>query len=85
MAKNVVTEKRTRLDCEKINQILFSQKNMRTLKQLLNNDLHRKRTVSMSSTTIISSEESICAASKQLRLDAEDSFDDLYNKEIFLD
>ena len=58
---------------------------MRTLKQLLNNDLHRKRIVSMSSTTTISSEESICTASKQLRLDAEDSFDDLYNKEIFLD
>ena len=54
-AKNVVTHKRTRLACEKINELLFLQKNMRNLQQLSNNDLSRKRTASMSSTTTVSS------------------------------
>ena len=58
---------------------------METLKQLSNNDFRRKRTASMSSTTTISSEESTCTAPKQLRLDVENSFNDLYDKEIFLD
>jgi hypothetical protein len=84
-AKNVVTEKRTRLDCEKINQILFLQKNMKCLKELSNNDLSRKRTTSMSSTTTVSSEESTCTAPKQFCLDVEDNFDDLCGNEIFLD
>ncbi len=84
-AKNVVSEKRTRLDCEKINQLLFLQKNMKTLKQLLTNHFRRKRTVSMSSTTVLSSVESTSTVPKQFRLDVEDSSNDLYDKEIFLD
>jgi hypothetical protein len=39
----------------------------------------------MSSTTTVSSEESTCTAPKQCRLDVEDNFDDLCDKEIFLD
>ena len=77
-AKNVVTENRTRLDCEKINQILFLQKNMKCLKELSNADICRKRTASASSTTTVSSEESGCTTSKQVRLDLEDSFDDIF-------
>ncbi|CAM4875003.1 unnamed protein product [Rotaria socialis] len=72
--KNVVTEKTTRLDCEKINQMLFLQKNMEILKELLNSDFRRKRTASMSWTTTVSSEESTCTAPKQLCLDVDDSF-----------
>ncbi|CAF3025915.1 unnamed protein product [Rotaria sp. Silwood2] len=60
-------------------------KNMQTLKQLSNNDFRRKRTVSMSSTTTVSSEESTCTVAKKSRIDVEDSFNDLYNKDIFLD
>jgi hypothetical protein len=84
-AKNVVSEEKTRLDCEKINQLLFLQENMKTLKQLLTNNFRRKRTVSMSSTTVLSSVESTSTVSKQFRLDVEDSSNDLYDKEIFLD
>ncbi|CAF3157858.1 unnamed protein product [Rotaria socialis] len=83
-AKNVVTEKRTRLDCEKINQMLFLQKNMKTLKELSNSDFRRKRTASMSSTTTVSSEESTCTAPKQLCIDVDDTFND-FNKENILD
>ncbi|CAM4940452.1 unnamed protein product [Rotaria socialis] len=72
--KNVVTEKTTRLDCEKINQMLFLQKNMEIFKELLNSDFRRKRTASMSWTTTVSSEESTCTAPKQLCLDVDDSF-----------
>ena len=82
-AKNVVTERRTRLDSEKINELLFLQKNMNTLKPL-NYINQRKRTISMSSTTTASSEESTNTAPKQSRLDIDDSFNDLYT-EIFLD
>lgn len=90
-AKNVVTEKRTRLDCEKINQILFLQKNMKTLKELSNNEFRRKRTASMSSSTTttsssattMSSEESACTVPKQLRLD-DDSFDE-FSQEYIID
>jgi hypothetical protein len=82
-AKNVVTERRTRLDCERINQLLFLQKNMNTLKQLnyINN---RKRTISMSSTTTVASDESICTVPKQSRLDIDDSLSEL-DSEILLD
>ncbi|CAF1934265.1 unnamed protein product [Rotaria magnacalcarata] len=83
-AKNVVTEKITRLHCEKINQMLFLQKNMNILKELLNSDFRRKRTASMSSTTTVSSEESTCTVPKQLCLDVVDSFNDA-NKENILD
>ncbi|CAF4271019.1 unnamed protein product, partial [Rotaria sordida] len=66
---------------------LFSaaKNNMQTLKQLSNNDFCRKRTVSMSSTTTVSSEESTCTVAKKSRINIEDSFSDLYNKDIFLD
>ena len=59
-AKYVITDKRTHLQSEKINQILFLQKNLKTLKQLSTHDVQRKRTVSMSSTATVSSEESTC-------------------------
>jgi len=81
-AKNVVTERRARVDCEKINELLFLQKNMNTLKQL-NYINHRKRNISMSSTTTISSEESTCTVPKQSRLDIDDTFSDLYSDILF--
>ncbi|CAF1448781.1 unnamed protein product [Rotaria sordida] len=83
-AKNVVTEKRTRLDSEKINQLLFLQKNMKTLKELSSNDFQRKRTTSMTSTARLSPEESSCTSPKQLRLDINDSDHDS-DKENILD
>ncbi|CAF2943154.1 unnamed protein product [Rotaria sp. Silwood2] len=59
---------------------------MQTLKQLSNNDFRRKRTVSMSSTTTVSSEESTWTVAKKSRIDnVEDNFNDLYNKDIFPD
>ncbi len=58
---------------------------MKTLKQLLTNNFRRKRTVSMSSKTVLSSVESTWTVPKQFRLDVEDSSNDLYDKEIFLD
>jgi hypothetical protein len=56
---------------------------MNILKQLnyINN---RKRTISMSSTTTVASEESICTVPKQSHLDIDDSFSEL-DSEIFLD
>ena len=83
-SKNVVTEKRTRLDTEKINQLLFLQKNLDTLKELVN-DVSRKRSLSMSSTTTASSEESTCTNPKQRCLDMEVSSTDLDDTELFLD
>jgi hypothetical protein len=83
-AKNVVTEKRTCLGGQKINQLLFLKKNLGTLKELMNDNL-RKRTLSMSSTTTVSSEESTCTTPKQPRLDIEDYFSDTDNKEVLLD
>ena len=44
-AKNVVTDKQTRLDCDKINEILFLQKTLQTLKQLPNNSITGQRTI----------------------------------------
>ena len=85
-AKNVVTDKRTRLDCEKINQMLFLQKNMKALKQLFNNDPRRKRTVSTASTATSSSsfEELACTSPKLLRLEIEDITDE-YDKGNIID
>ncbi len=55
------------------------------LKQLLKNNFHRKRSISMSSTTTVCSEEFTYTNPKKSCLDLEDSFNDSYNKEIFLD
>jgi hypothetical protein len=72
-SKNTVTEKRTNLASEKINQLLFLQKNYALLKQLFHEN-KRKRTISMSSTTTMSSEDSTCTMPKQPRMEDEDSF-----------
>ena len=74
-AKNIVTDKQTRLDCEKTNEILFLQKTLQTLKQLSNNSITRKRTILISSLTRISSEDSICTARKSSCIDVEDDVD----------
>ena len=74
-AKSVVTDKQTRLDCEKINEILFLQKTLQTLKQLSNNSITRKRTILISSLTRISSEDSICTARKLTCTGVEDDVD----------
>ncbi len=57
------------------------------MKQLahVNHVNSRKRSVSMSSTTTVSSEESVCTNSKQRRLDVEDLLTDCDNLDIFLD
>ncbi len=83
-SKNVVTEKRTRLGASKINELLFLQKNLNTLKELINNN-DRKRTLSMSSTTTASSDESSYTTAKQQRLDTDESLNDFDNMEVFLD
>jgi hypothetical protein len=83
-SKNVVTEKRTRLGASKINELLFLQKNLNTLKELINNN-NRKRTLSMSSTTTASSDESSYTTAKQQRLDTDESLNDFDNIEVFLD
>ncbi|CAF4515924.1 unnamed protein product [Rotaria sp. Silwood2] len=83
-SKNVVTEKRTRLSASKINELLFLQKNLNTLKELINNN-NRKRTLSMSSTTTASSDESSYTTAKQQRLDTDESLNDFDNMEVFLD
>ena len=74
-AKNVVTDKQTRLDCEKINEILFLQKTLQNLKQLSNNSITRKRTILISFLTRISSEDSICTARKLTCIDVGDNMD----------
>ncbi|CAF4404195.1 unnamed protein product, partial [Rotaria magnacalcarata] len=83
-SKNVVIEKRTRLGASKINELLFLQKNLNTLKELINNN-NRKRTLSMSSTTTASSDESSYNTAKQQRLDTDESFNNFDNMEVFLD
>jgi hypothetical protein len=83
-SKNIVNEKRTSLDCEKINQLLFLQKNLKRLKQLVN-DKNRKQTISTSSTNTISSEESFCTIPKQQRLNSDDHCSDSTDVDIFLD
>ena len=75
-AKNVITDKRMRLDCEKINEILFLQKTLETLKQLSNNSITRKRTISNSSSNTVSSEDSICTAPTLTCIYVEDDIDD---------
>jgi hypothetical protein len=82
-----VTEKRTRLGANKINELLFLQKNLNVLKELINNS-NRKRTLSMSSTNTASSDESSSIMNKQQRLDNVDndeSLNDFDNTEVFLD
>ena len=74
-AKNVVTDKQTCLDYEKINEILFLQKAVQTLKQLSNNSITRKRTILIPSLIRISSEDSICTARKLTCIDVEDDVD----------
>jgi hypothetical protein len=83
-SKNTVSEKRTSLGSERINQLLFLQKNFTTLKGLFNAN-RRKRTVSMSSITTVSSEDSTCTTPKQARIDEEDNYDASEDIEIFLD
>ncbi|CAF2233558.1 unnamed protein product [Rotaria magnacalcarata] len=82
--KNVISEKRTNIGSQKLNQLLFLQKNLNLLKQL-SNDSRRKRTISMSSTTTISSEDSTCTMPKQSKLDHEESESISDDAEIFLD
>ncbi len=82
-----MTEKRTRLGANKINELLFLQKNLNVLKELINNS-NRKRTLSMSSTNTASSDESSYIMNKQQRLDNVDndeSLNDFDNTEVFLD
>lgn len=74
-SKNVVTAKRTSLDCEKLNQLLFLQKNLHQLKQF-ECDASRKRNTLTSSTNTVSSEEFLCTIPKQQRLNTDDSYDD---------
>ncbi|CAF4965380.1 unnamed protein product, partial [Rotaria sp. Silwood1] len=57
-------------------------KNYDTLKQLINN-YSRKRTLSISSTTTASSEESACTLAKQQRFDIEECLNDFDNAEVF--
>jgi hypothetical protein len=59
------------LGTEKINQLLFLQKNFTLLKQLFH-ESRRKRIISMSSTTTVSSEDSTCTMPKQSRIEDED-------------
>ena len=84
-AKNVVTDKRTRLDCERINEILFLQKNLKTVKQLSNNSITRKRTIPISSSTTVSAEDSICTIPKLTCIDVEDDIDDFNGDEYCCD
>jgi hypothetical protein len=74
-SKNVVTAKRTSLDCEKVNQLLFLQKNLHQLKQF-ECDPSRKRNASTSSANTVSAEESFCTIPKQQRLNTDDSYGD---------
>ncbi|CAF1542534.1 unnamed protein product [Adineta ricciae] len=83
-AKNTVDGKRTNLGSEKINQLLFLQKNLSTLKQLFQ-EKRRKRTVSMSSTTTMSSEDSSYTMAKRARIDDEDNYSSTDDIETFLD
>ena len=91
MSKKVLTKKeiekliRTSLGCQKINQLLFLQKNLKLLKELVI-DKNRKRTISTSSTNTVSSEESFCTNAKQQRLDFDDvCSDSTTDADIFLD
>ena len=84
-AKNVVTDKRKSLDCEKINEILILQKNLKTSKQLSNNSITLKRTIPISSSTTVSSEDSICTAPKLTCIDVEDDIDDFNGDEYCID
>jgi len=78
-SKNTISEKRTNLASVKVNQLLFLQKNFALLKQLCS-ESRRKRTISMSSTTTISSEDSMCTIPKQSRL--EEDISDVVSDEI---
>jgi hypothetical protein len=83
-SKNTVTEKRTNLGSEKINQLLFLQKNFALLKQL-SHENRRKRTISMSSTNTILSEDSTCTMPKQPRIEDEISYSTSDGIEIYFD
>ena len=73
--KNAFTKKRTSLDCEKLNQLLFLLKNLHQLKQF-ECDSSWKRNTSTSSTNTVPCEESLCAIAKQQRLDTDDRYGD---------
>lgn len=75
------------MQSEKINQILFLQKNLKTLKQLSSHDVQRNRTVSMSSPATVSSEESPCTVPKLFCIDFEEEEDthNFYDREHCLD
>jgi len=85
-SKNTISDKRTNLGCDKINQLLFLQKNFTVLKQL-SNKTQRKRTISISSTTTMSSEDSTCTMPKRskLELDQESMEIDSEDIEFFSD
>ena len=71
--KNMVTEKRTKLGSEKLNQLLFLQDNFSILQQL--NDTSRERTIAIVSITLVYPEESTLTIPKQQQSDNEYSFD----------
>lgn len=87
-SKNIISEKRTNLGSEKVNQLLFLQKNLTMLKQLFNeNENRRKRTISMSSTNTVSSEDSTstCTTPKQSKFDDDENYNTLGYSDIFID
>ena len=79
-----MTEKRIYLGANKINELLFLQKNLNFLTELINNS-NRKRTLSMSPTNTASSDESSYIMNKQQRLDNDENLNDFDNTEVFLD
>ena len=83
-AKNTVSDKRINLGSEKLNQLLFIQKNYTSLKRLFHEN-KRKRAISMSSTTTASSEDPSCIMPKQSRFDDEDNYSASDDFEIFFD
>jgi hypothetical protein len=72
-SKNMMNEKQTLLASEKINQLLFLQKNFNNLKKLKSIN-KRKRTLSASSSTTSSSDFG-CSISKKRRVDDSDFSD----------
>ncbi|CAF1474534.1 unnamed protein product [Rotaria sordida] len=83
-SKSTITEKRTNLASEKLNQLLFLQKNLILLKQL-SQENKRKRTISMSSTNTMSSEDSTCTMPKLSRIDDDNNYSSSDDIEILFD
>ena len=81
-AKNTVNHKRINLGPEKLNQLLFIQKNYTSLKQPFHEN-KRKRIISVSSTTTALSEDPSCIMPKQSRFDDADNYSASDDFEIF--